>query len=229
MRMTGAVARTWENFVEAMRRAAPADMDADDLAESLEAHLESRTEALGEVDAGAMERIIGEIRADLLEEFGLPEARAASPDPDWRLFGLFLASLFAIPFIGPVLLPIAWILSRFKMTRPHHAMDTLPSILCAAAVLVGAPLLFGYAAARMFAELVHAPVGTYVAVEIAVTLALLALLIGLRAWRPRWFRIIFAPLDAAIVERPARLFAIGAGLLGLAAVAAAVVMAITMP
>lgn len=226
MRMTGEAARAWGSFVAQMRQAAPADVDADDLAESLDAHLESRTEGSDEVDAAAMERIIGEIRADLLEEFGseAAPAPAAAPDPDWWLLALFLGSLGALPFIGPLPLLASWILSRWRMSRAHHAIDTLPSIVGATALLAGIPFGLGYLVTTIFAELVRAPVAAYAAVEAALTLALLALPVVLRIRRPGWFRTVFAPLDSAIGERSARRLAIILAALSVTAAAAAAVI-----
>ena len=222
MRMTGEAARAWQSFVADMRRAAPADLDADDLAESLDAHLESGSEGLAEVDAAAMARIIAEIRADLLEEFGA--SKSEPPVPDWWLLSLFLASLGAVPFIGPLPLLASWILSRYRMTRAHHPIDTLPSIVAALVLLAGAPLGLGYLVTTILVELVRGPVAAYAAVEAALTCALLALALVSRVRRPAWFRTIFAPLDAAISARAARRLAMVLTFLSAAAAVAAAVL-----
>jgi hypothetical protein len=221
MRMTPQAAQAWQSFVAGVRRDAPADVDADDLADSLQAHLESRAEPLVELDGAAMQRIIDEVRGDLLEEFKASETEGGSQDPDWWNLGAFFVALSLSPFVGPLPLAASWIYSRYRMTRAHHPLDALPSAFGAAILIAGLPIMLGYTIVSIGTELVRAPVGAYAAATAALSLAGFTVLIGLRPWRPALFRKIFAPLDAVVGERLGRWLAISGGIAALAAAALA--------
>jgi hypothetical protein len=200
--MTREAEQAWQLFLGEVRETAPPEVDADDLVETLTSHLEDAASGDRVLDHDRIDDLIAGLRRDVLAELqgegsARPVPAAPPPTPDWVNLGLLAAGIVAVPLVGPLLLFASWIWSRYLLwSRPRPSpLDALPSVLFSAALLLGLPLMSGFALASMLAELRPAPAFAYFLLAGGTALLLFAALLCLRLFAALAFRAIFAPLD----------------------------------